>query len=110
MHTDEEKKEYGAQELEVLKMMFERWMKSDITWAAGYIQEHGNTGEEGEWDFVREDWVEKFGQWIRPYLNRLEETEYITRQDWIDYNDWAYETMDIMLAVLYKLGEENDGG
>ena len=107
--TPEEKLVMGRDELQTLKQIFERWMKSDISWAIDYIRSYGSTHEEDEWDFLREDWLEKFSQWIRPYLNRLEETQYITRDDWVEYCDWAYVTIEIMMQVLYKLGEETDG-
>ncbi len=105
MHTKEEREKYGQLELETLRRMFERWVKSDITWAVNYM--HNNTvlkdGE--EWDYLHEEWVEKLDEWITPYVKRLVETEYITDEDTGVFGEWAYGLMATMLQVLYKLGE-----
>ena len=104
MHDDDKKKELGQAELEVLKDMFERWIKSDVVWAANIIATKGSTGEDDEWDFLRRDWIEKLEVWMAPYLIRLYRTGYITEDELRKFGEEATHTIKTMLEALYALG------
>jgi hypothetical protein len=105
MHTPEESEQYGQEELETLRHIFERWIKSDVTWAVEYMHTHDILNDGTEWDYLRGEWNEKLNEWINPYVLRLRQTEYITDDDTKAFVEWAYNLMEIMLQVLYKLGE-----
>lgn len=99
----EQKLEHGASELDVLRGIFSRWLKSDFDWAVNNIIQQGRSGEEDEWDFMRLDWIGKYEEWLYPYVMRLFQTEYITGEQRREFNDWAYEQMALMLTALYNL-------
>lgn len=107
MQTDEEKKELGKKELEILGMMFERWIKADFNWALEYINKNGSTGEDEEWDFLRRDWIDKLESWIGPWVRRLYETGYITGEDVDEFGEMAAETITTALNALYTIGGNN---
>lgn len=107
--SPEEKLRRGADELDTLRQIYERWLKSDIDWAVEELHTNGSSGNEDEWEFLRGDWLEKWEQWLKPYVNRLHETEHLTDEQVREFIAWIYDTIEIMMAVLYKLGETLDG-
>jgi hypothetical protein len=52
----EKKLNMGEEELDVLKGIWLRWIKSDFDWAVEEVLQNGRTGEEDEWEFMRLDW------------------------------------------------------
>lgn len=104
----EEKLKLGDSELEVLRGIFSRWLKSDFDWAVDIIIKQGRTGAEDEWDFMRIDWIGKYEEWLYPYLMRLYQTEYITGEQRREFNDWAYDQIALMLDALYNLEVRNE--
>lgn len=103
MPDDNDKLKSGKKELEILMLMFERWVKSDFDWALEIINTQGCTGEEGEWDFLRRDWVDKLENWMSPFLFRLYRTGYITEDDLRKFGADAYDFISLMLTALYVL-------
>ena len=106
--TPDDKLELGESELEVLKNIFSRWLKSDFDWAVGILINEGSSGEEDEWDFLRTDWVDKYETWLYPYIMRLRDTEHITKEQTRFFNNWAYDQMALMLEALYSLEVRED--
>lgn len=107
--TPEDKVALGEQEMETLRMMWQRWLKSDCDWAARIIVEQGGIKEETEFDFMLLDWKEKFETWMYPYVERLWKTEHITKEEAYDFNEWAYHMMTLALQALYALEVKSDG-
>jgi len=101
--------ELGKQELETLKLMWHRWLKRDVTWAAEIVVKQGGILVENEFEFLRDDWLEKFETWMYPYVERLKDTEYITIEDAQDINAWAYGLMDVVLDAIHGMEVEKDG-
>lgn len=100
-----ERHKKGFLELEVLDMMFQRWLKSDVVWAL----KQNRTYEEDEWDFLKQDWLEKFWDWMYPFVDRLYKTDYISRDTKEGFIGECYYHMNIMLELLYKIGGGSDG-
>ena len=108
MKENEEKLKKGKKELDTLMMMFKRWVKSDVDWAAGIIATQGTTGEEDEWDFMRREWIDKLESWVGPFVRRLRETEYITDRQVEQFGGEAARTIALFLNALYKLSEKKE--
>lgn len=106
--SPEKKLEMGVNELETLMNIFSRWLKSDFDWAVGLLINEGSSGEEDEWDFLRIDWIQKYEDWLYPYLMRLHQTEHITDDQKRDFNNWAYDQIFLMLEALYGLEVKDD--
>ena len=90
-------------EMETLSIMWARWLKSDFDWALRTIIKEGKPVEEGEWDFLRSDWMEKFEHWMYPLIQRLKETKYITDEEVREFVNKVYALMDTTLELIYKL-------
>lgn len=106
MHTPEEKIEIGRKALDEFRGMFKAWLKSDFHWAVGIVARKGATGEDGEWDFLFDDWREKFTNWLGPYLIRLRETGYATEEELGAFGEEMFGNMKIMLEAIYALSED----
>ncbi len=107
--TPEEKMALGKDELETLRMMWHRWLKSDIDWAAEIITEQGGVQSDEEFMFLKGDWIEKWETWMYPYIERLWKTEHITEKEAWEFNDWAYDLMQIALDAIHNMEVEKDG-
>ena len=77
-------------------------------WASEVLVVQGGQKEEGEWDFLIEEWKEDFHTHLYPYLRRLFETEYITEQQGGEFVSYAYIMMQLALDAIRKL-EVTDG-
>lgn len=99
----------GLEEIEVMRGMFKNWLKSDFDWAIGVVLYQGNTGEEDEWDFLLDDWQEKFWDWMYPYVKRLKHVGYISQDQVGNFTSWAYAEMDLMIQVVRQLEVRVDG-
>ncbi len=106
MHTEEERIEIGRKALNELRGMFRAWLKSDFVWAVEVVTAKGTTGEDDEWDFLLDDWREKFTDWLGPYLLRLRETEYATEKEIGAFGEEMLGNMKIMLEAIYALSED----
>lgn len=105
--TSEEKRELGQDELVTLRAMWARWLQRDILWASEVITQGKELG--GDWDFLIDEWKEKFHEWLYPYLKRLYETEYLTEQEIGEFGTWAYGLMPTALDAIKKLEVEDNG-
>lgn len=90
-------------EMETLSEMWGRWLKSDYTWAVELIIKTGKNAEEGEWDFLRGDWIEKFNDWMLPYVTRMGDIGYLTDKEIGAFVEKAFALMNITLELIYKL-------
>jgi hypothetical protein len=109
MHTEEEKLEIGCKELDMLRGMFRAWLKSDFNWAVEIVTTKGTTGEDDEWDFLLDDWREKFTDWLGPYLLRIRDTKYATEKEIGAFGAEMFGNMKIMLEAIYALtGDVNN--
>jgi len=104
---NEEKHKLGTKELEILDMMFKRWVRADFNWALSIIEKQGSSGEDDEWDFLRREWIDKLESWMGPWVSRLRKMNYITDEDVSNFGSEAAETINMMLAALYALGGNN---
>ncbi len=98
--------EMGRKELDVLRGMFRVWLESDFRWALEIVIAGEATGENDEWDFLWEEWVEKFENWMVPYVLRLRDTEHTTTKDLNGFGTEMYNNMKLMLSAIYALSEE----
>jgi hypothetical protein len=99
----------GEQEMVTLRQIWQRWLKSDCDWAAKIIVEQGGVKEEDEFDFLLEDWREKFETWLYPYVERLWKTEHITPEEACEFAGWASWMMGLALTALHTLEVTTDG-
>lgn len=102
------KQEHGLDELETLKGMWKRWLQRDVMWAAEVVVAQGGQLEDGEWNFLEEDWKENFHLWMYPYLRRLYETEHVTEQQAGEFVSYVYIMMQLSIDAIRKL-EVTDG-
>jgi hypothetical protein len=102
------KEELGIDELETLKGMWKRWLQRDVMWAAEVVVAQGGQLEDGEWEFLEEEWKENFYTWMYPYLKRLFETEHITEEQGGEFVSFAYIMMQLSIDAICKLEVTNE--
>jgi hypothetical protein len=102
------KEEMGLDELKTLKEIWKRWLHRDIIFAAEVVVKQGGQSHDGEWEFLREEWLEKFYEWMYPYVKRLYETEHITENEAGEFTSFAYAIIETALDAIRLLEVPDD--
>lgn len=97
------KEEMGLDELATLREMWKRWLQRDIMFASEVVIKQGGQSHDGEWEFLREEWIENFYQWMYPYVRRMYETEYITEDEAGEFASFAYALVETALDAIRLL-------